>query len=201
MALMALMVLCKLEARKMEGKIIYQTDTVDVVFNIPVKLFSGEPNFQRLQYKVKYYNKAGKQQALKPHEAIEIQFKFGNENIRMLSRDYSMGMMNPFSFQDRIFLKLDIDGELKLFNYYYTSQTPGTVNASGVMTGGLSYSDDHYLLQKGDGEIKSPRGLAFKKDMAEYFSDCPALVEKIQDKEFRKKDLEFIVQFYNTICK
>ncbi len=51
-----------------------------------------------------------------------------------------------------------------------------------------------------DGELKRPKALAFKKDMVEYFSSCPALAEKIENKSFRKNDLEAIVTNYNSAC-
>jgi hypothetical protein len=57
------------------------------------------------------------------------------------------------------------------------------------------------ILQKGNGELKRPKGLTFKKDMINYFSDCPKLVEKIESKDFRKDDLESIVRFYNSNCR
>ena len=120
----------------------------------------------------------------------------------MLSRYNSLGLGNIFSMSTNIFLKLETDGKLKLFNYYYTQSSPGMYNAStGAMTGGYSYSVERYILQKGDGELKRPKSLTFKKDMVEYFSYCPALVEKIESKYFRKNDLEFIVNYYNSNCR
>lgn len=75
-------------------------------------------------------------------------------------------------------------------------------NAStGAMTGGYSYSVERYILQKDNGELKRLKGLTFKKDMVEYFCNCPALAEKIENKDFRKSDLEFIVRFYNSNCQ
>lgn len=38
------------------------------------------------------------------------------------------------------------------------------------------------------------------KDIIEYLSDCPALVQKIEYEEFKKDDLEAIVRFYNADC-
>jgi hypothetical protein len=73
--------------------------------------------------------------------------------------------------------------------------------AGGGMTGGYSYNVEQYILQKGDEPIKRPRTWSFKKDMAEYFQDCPALVERIESKEFRKNEVESIVVFYNTKCQ
>ena len=40
----------------------------------------------------------------------------------------------------------------------------------------------------------------FKKAASEFFSDCPLLVEKLQTKEFNKKDIKEIVTFYNENC-
>lgn len=192
----------KLEGKKIEGKIFFENDTIDVTFNIPIKFFTQEPNFEKLQYKVKYFDSTGIKIVLRPDNAKEIQFKYEDENVRMLSRYNSLGLGNIFSMSTNIFLKLEIDGELKLFSYYYTQRSAGTYNAStGMMTGGYSYSVERYILQKGNGELKRPKGLTFKKDMLEYFSDCPKLVEKIESKDFRKDDLESIVRFYNSNCR
>jgi predicted Zn-ribbon and HTH transcriptional regulator len=192
-----LMFAWKLEAKKMEGKILFDHDTLAVTFNIPVNFFSQEPIYEKLQYKVKYYDTAGKKIVLKPDQAKEIQFQYEGKTVRMLSRNNSTGWANS-----TLYLKLEIDGNLKLFNYYYTQNSPGMYNSStGTTTGSYSYGVEKYMLQKADGELKRPKGLTFKKDMVEYFSDCPALIEKIESKDFRKNDLEFIVNFYNSNCK
>jgi hypothetical protein len=191
-----------LEAKKIEGKIFFADGTVDVTFNIPIKFFTQEPNYEKLQYKVKYFDSTGKKFVLRPDNAKEIQFKYDFENVRMLSRYNSLGLGNIFSMSTNIFLKLEIDGKLKLFKYYYTQSSPGWYNAStGAITGGYSYSVERYILQKGYGELKRPKSLTFRKDMVEYFSDCPSLVKKIESKDFRKNELEFIVNYYNSNCR
>jgi hypothetical protein len=43
--------------------------------------------------------------------------------------------------------------------------------------------------------------MSFRKDMAEYFRECPELTRMIEEREFRKGELESIVTFYNTRCK
>ncbi len=70
-----------------------------------------------------------------------------------------------------------------------------------MTTGGYYYSVEKYILQKGDGELKRTKGLNFRKDMVEYFSDCPELSKRIDNKEFRNNDLESIVRFYNNKCR
>lgn len=36
--------------------------------------------------------------------------------------------------------------------------------------------------------------------MTAFFSDCPELVKKIEEKEFKQEELLKIVLFYNTQC-
>ena len=40
----------------------------------------------------------------------------------------------------------------------------------------------------------------FKKAASDFFSDCPRLVEKIQNRELKKKNLMAIIDFYNNVC-
>ena len=189
-----------LSARKIEGTIIFEKDTIDVTFKIPIKFFEQEPNYEKLQYKVKYYDSKGNKVVLKPDQAKEIRFNDGFEDVRMLSRVNSLDLGNIFSLSTHIFLKLEIDGKLKMFSYYYTQHSAGMYNGTtGTMTGGYSYSVEKYILQKKGQELKRPKGLFFRKDMAEYFSDCPELSKKIKEKDFHK-DVGRIVQYYNSHC-
>jgi len=190
-----------LNAKKINGEIIFENDTVEVMFKIPFKFFTQEPNYEKLQVKVKYYNSDGTKVILRPDDAKEIRFNDGYEDIRMLSRYNSLGIGSIFSTSSNIFLRLEIDGNVKLFSYYYTQSSGGMYNgATGTMTGGYSYSVEKYILQKGELELKRTKGLMFRKDMVEYFSDCPELAEKIKEKEFRKGDMISIVRFYNNHC-
>jgi hypothetical protein len=200
--IVAIMLTFQAEAKKIAGRIIYEkNDTTYVTLNVPFKLLSSEPNYEKLQYKVKYFNPSGVKIIVKPDQAKEIQFNYNNENIRMISVYNSLMLGNLFTNCDNIFLKLEIDGKLKLFSYYYTQQSAGYYNAAtGTMSGGSAYSIEKYILQKGNEELVQPYGLGFKKDMAEYFSDCLELAQKIRNKEFRKNDIEAIVHYYNSHC-
>lgn len=188
-------------ARKVEGRIIYNKyDSIDVTFNIPVKLFSGEPIFERLQYRVRYYDKDGRSFVLRPDEAQEIQFDYPDKN-RMLSRKNNLSG-SLLNISTNIFLKLEKDGELKLFSYFYSRSSPGTFNAAtGTMSGGYYYSSEKYVFQLGTGELKRPRPLYFRKDMLEFLDGCPSLTKMIENKELRSGDIEMIVDHYNLHCK
>ena len=191
----------QLLAKKVEGKIIFENDTLEVVFDIPTNIFTKQPDYEKLQYRVKYVDSEGKKMVLKSDKAKEIQFKIGEENVRMLSRINTLGSGMLFSTNRNIFLKLEDDGILKLFKFFYTQRNTTMPNSpTGVMMGGSSYSQETYMLQKGEGELKKPKFLSFKKDMAAYLSDCPSMVEKIEIKDFRYNDIPSMVEYYNSNC-
>ncbi len=41
----------------------------------------------------------------------------------------------------------------------------------------------------------------FKTAASVFFKDCTSLVTKIQNKDFKKKHIKEIVQYYNSECK
>ncbi|MEO8472593.1 MAG: hypothetical protein ABI477_10370 [Chryseolinea sp.] len=189
------------EAKKVEGKIIRRTGTETVIFNVPFKLLSSRPDIERMQYRIRYYDKFGKKMILKPGEAEEIQFAYKNEVVRMISISNDLGLQGTFSRSTFVFLRLEIDGPLRLFKYYQTSSNNTGYYGAGISTGGGTYTTENLYLQKEGQKLKRPRTLNFRKDMADYLSDCPALVDRIRDKDFKRKDLEFIVMFYNKQCQ
>ncbi|RAV99282.1 hypothetical protein [Pseudochryseolinea flava] len=186
--------------RKIPGTIISKGQSRQVMFDIKVKLLYDEPNFERIQFKVRYYDEAGKKQTLRPDDADEIIFDYEGMEVRMISCENTIGG-NIFSSSKRIFLKIEIDGPLKLYRYYYTQTSPGfSGGAGGGYTPGTSYQMENLIFQKGDGPLKQPRTLGWKKDMLEYFSDCPALRERIEQKDLRRREIEAIVHYYNSNC-
>jgi hypothetical protein len=191
----------KSEARKLEGTIVMDNETIKVVFNIPFAFLKAVPNYEMLQRKVKYFDDKGNKMTLRPGQAKEIRFSYKGKEIRMLSRYDEDGLTYNVPRDRNIFLKLEIDGKLKLFKYYYTENSPNVHDAStGPATNADSYRIERYILQNENGKLKRIKGLTFKRDMTEYFRDCPGLVHKIENKEFRKRDLELMVSFYNSNC-
>jgi hypothetical protein len=187
--------------RKIQGIIILNGKSREVTFDIKVPFLVDEPNFERIQYKVRYYDESGKKQTLRPDGADEIRFEYEGMEVRMISCPNTLGGGSIFSTASKIFLKLEIDGPLKLYRYYYKQSTPGYYGgAGGGYSPGASYTSDNLIFQKGNGPLKQPRTLAWKKDMLEYFSDCPALRERIESKDLRRKEIEAIVLYYNQNC-
>jgi hypothetical protein len=83
----------------------------------------------------------------------------------------------------------------------------GFGGAGGMnMAMGTSFTIKNYYLRKKDDKsvthITSTSLFSknFKKTAAKYFEDCPSLVEKIENKEYRKRDIRAIIEFYNSKC-
>jgi len=186
------------EAKKIPGQVIGNDGTVkDVIFNLPVNLF-GDLNYQKIQSRIVYYE-GEKRTVLKPDDAREINFTYQHENVRMLSRVNSIRGGSIFSSQKNIFLKLIIDGKLKLFEFFFKSRSPGMQTAGGFSPG-TTYTVETFIMQKGDAPLKEIAGLGFRKDMSDYFRDCPEVADQIKTKELRRRDIEVIVMEYNRKC-
>ncbi|MGN6647392.1 MAG: hypothetical protein ACTHJT_12780 [Cytophaga sp.] len=201
----AVLLCCSMYVRAAElvkGKILTDKDTLDVTFKIPVFAITGDVNYIKLQEKVKYLDASGNQCVLKPGQAVEIQFTFRGSKIRMLSRFKSIYLGSMFSSNEYIFLQLLVDGGVRLLGHYRRQSSGGMYNgATGMYTGGGSYVANDYILQKGNGNLVQVYGGSFRNEMAEYFSQCPELVEMIRNKTYRIRDMEAIVKYYNTSCK
>lgn len=187
-----------LAARKVPGRIVFKRETIEVTLLIPVT-FSGEINFPKLHSRIRYIDSSGKRTVVRASEALEVSFDYQwYGRVRLLSRkDPAMGSINS-----HVFLQLVVDGPLKLFKSHTTAYSPGFYGgAAGGFYGGVSYAVENYYLQKGEGELKRPRGLNFRDDMRDYFRDCPELVALIDEGDFRKRDMESIASFYNSKCR
>ena len=80
------------------------------------------------------------------------------------------------------FMKLIKSGYLSL----YAFQSDNQVNFDGT-----------FLLKK-DGEGIELPNLSFKKGMKKFLDDCPSVADKIDNDELNKKDLDKIVNEYNS---
>ena len=190
------------EARKIPGQIVDRDGKVkEVTLRIPFKFLRAKPDFESLQARIVYFDASGQRQVLRPDDAREISFELKGQEVRMLSVINSLGAgAAMFGRNVNIFLHLKVDGKLKLFTYYET-HTSGM--AGGSVNGGYmqnQYTQDYDVLQLGDNEPMQPRGLSFRKDMAAYLADCPAVTNLIESRDLKRRDIELIVLMYNEKC-
>ncbi|WP_299318243.1 hypothetical protein [uncultured Maribacter sp.] len=103
--------------------------------------------------------------------------------------------------------------EIGAVNLYVLEQTGysapmfvGGVNGQMNMAHGNYYDIKNLYVRRGvNGEIthlgsNQLFSKNFKNEASAYFSDCPVLVEKIINKEYKKKHIRDIVNFYNLKC-
>ena len=166
-----------------------KNDTIRIKMQIPLNIFHTIPLYQKLQKKIVYYDSLGKKLILKPKQAIEVNFNFNNQRVRMISLIYSFPNIGHGGYPINSFIKIIIDGNLKLFANYVREYSP---SGSQIL--------EIFLLQKGTGDFFRTDWIFFKKTMSEYFSNCPVLQQKIIDKTFKANDILQIVQFYNANC-
>jgi len=90
---------------------------------------------------------------------------------------------------DKQFMELVIDGYVRLYE--------STVSSFGVPQYGSASSVSSYLLKKDDKKAFSVGQGKFKERLSEYLADNTSLSEKIKNGDYKKKDLEEIVNEYN----
>ncbi len=185
-------------AKKIEGYIHYNNNRKEkVTFLIPFISLNSEPAYVDLQQQIKYL--VGKEKViLKADDVMEISFSINGQEIRMISvYDNFQTMLTASSM---IFLKLEVDGPVRLYSYYSTTSSQGMVSANGNVSVGRIYTTAHLVVQRDNGKLVRPLPLSFREDMMEFFADCTELVDKIDKKILILSDLKIIVAEYNTKC-
>lgn len=191
------------EAKKIPGFFINKEgDTVCVTFDVTFGFFGQDAKIERIQEKIRYYDSLNNKNTLKPEDASEVVIVNSGDTIRMLSKANNLGL-GSFLSRNGIFLRLIKDGPLKLFKYYESgSSTPGYNHSTNTVSSGYTYETEMHILQKKDGPLVRVRNeVNFRKEMSKYLSDCPELVKKIDQKQYRKDDIFLIVEEYNKNCR
>ncbi|RRO16773.1 hypothetical protein [Flavobacteriaceae bacterium 14752] len=100
-----------------------------------------------------------------------------------------------------LLLEEEIVGPVSL--YIQTTEGTNTEYATGMT---YNYTSIGYYVKKEHNNevifLTSDSALNFKfTEIGQtFFRDCPELVQKIEDKDFRKKDVYEVVKFYNKNC-
>lgn len=89
----------------------------------------------------------------------------------------------------------------------YSAPVSIPMAGGGMMTtgGGFYTLSSSYVRKANQGEavyLGSSSWLSknFRKAAMDFFSDCSKLVKKIEGREFKKRDLKEIIEFYNGEC-
>lgn len=200
--LIGLIFYSKINAAKIEGTIIFRNDSVSqVIFDIPIIFWLGEINYISLQELIIYKDSEKNKFRLTPDEVKEIIFRYNDEEIRMISVE-NVPYKFPFNNPPRhILLRLIIDGNLSLFIFHNKVGPVGMYVGPGSKWRGYSNDVELIVLKKNGGELFKPSFTkSFKSDMKLYLSDCPSLIEKIENDIYNIDNIRQIVTDYNTNC-
>ena len=122
-------------------------------------------------------------------EEIKI-FRFNNDILELKEK---IIVFLPFFRKDDAYLKLVLNGKLKLFefDYYYNRE----LNVNSSLSNNRN-SERHFFIEK-DNELIRINNLLHKKKLVEIFSENQILVSKILNKEYIIDNIYLMVKFYN----
>jgi hypothetical protein len=130
------------------------------------------------------------------------------EDSSYIPNTYIYKLLQNKDYSSRpVLMKMITEGKINLYKIT-TTGTSAPMGFGGMGMGmGMSYSYENYYVCRDNSDIVIKlttlgtfMGENFIKAASEYFNDCIDLVNKIENKVYRKKDIEEIVKFYNTKC-
>lgn len=130
--------------------------------------------------------------------------------IKMFSEEgeetiYDYKLLEGRSKSTVVMLELVEAGNVNLYLSKHTSSMPLSGMGMGMGAGIPLQQTVFYLSRAGEEiaiKVKNPgtRSRKFRKVAKEIFRDCPSLLTKLNNREFRKGGIEEVVDFYNTEC-
>ncbi|WP_132702673.1 hypothetical protein [Winogradskyella wandonensis] len=134
-----------------------------------------------------------------------VKFKV-SENSKPVSLDYSdisgyditdaFYRYKKLKNKSPILLELIAIGRINL--YQLNGYNPGLVDGNGNFNGFGAGSYSLFYIEKDNELIKL--GTKFKKSHLKYLSSCVDLIDKIETKELKRKEVYKIVEYYNRNC-
>ncbi len=145
----------------------------------------SEPDNTLMQWRVKYI-KDRKFVDLSPKDAREVNFIRNDKWIRMISLNNNLPLQSPPWLSGlRVFLQIKKEGYLNLYFFHFK----GTFMNNNLHV--------YNILQKGNGDIFL---VTSRKKLIDYLSDCPQVSAKIQDRIYKMRHLDEIIDEYNRLC-
>lgn len=165
---------------------------------MPTNVLSDKFNPHNAHYGIKYVDKKGKEQKLDGDNALGFGFTYQDKTYTFQFVEAE----EPYTFMGFTyrgdFLNLLSDGKCKLYEKTVEKNTSTGV----IYEHEFLLWKDRYNFHLTDSRLLKIRIVGNGKSLEELFSDCPDLVTRIQNKEFKKGDDKWLrlVQYYNTNC-
>lgn len=193
------------KAEKVKGFYVTNNhDTIKALLKIPYNAaFSIDFNFIKMQQEMEYINDAGEKITMTPNDILAYGFEYYDEReekddtMVFVSKKNIFYRSTDFSDNDStIFLMQLVKGKLSLYNYYsMSSVSAGFGSASNNVMHSTPVLE--FLNQK----LFTYNTNKFKSEMAKYLADCPIVLQKIEEKNYKNKHLHIVVELYNSLCR
>jgi hypothetical protein len=189
--------------KKWKGYYINQEgDTISVSYKIMTEPGSGDPLYAKLQNGVKCKeNESGPYIRINAKSIKKLVIIVDNSPEEFVP-SASDSLLDFAGFRKNILIHRKIRGPVTMYNHYSYGSTgfpagsgaPGTV--SGTHTGAALTIEN--ILIKDDGSTLRVIHGGRRKDLVDFFSEYDKLVQKIENKELRPRDIDQIVMEYNV---
>jgi hypothetical protein len=93
--------------------------------------------------------------------------------------------------------------QIKVTNSIFDLARNGYLLSNGERIGGNNLESDvqyKYFVKRKTEEFATIIHFNFKEKIFDYFSDCPILKKKINQKIYTKKNIEEMIEYYNNYC-
>jgi hypothetical protein len=171
----------------------YITFENDTIHFKPQIVGFGEPErpyFEKLVWQIKYRDKDNNRQYISPKVAKEVSFCFNGLRYKLISVNNTALLQSPANLSGkRYFAELKIEGRMKLLKYH------GLVRFAFYQSNFKSY-----VLVKNENESLVWDLSCTKKELMEFFADCPMLAGMIENKDKSVRTPEQITTFFNNFC-
>lgn len=203
-ATLLLLVSFQAEAKKIEGTVFYEHDTVKMTLAIPMAL--SEVRFHALEKNIYYFKENGDKALLNISEVKSIKFRFNGELLVFKAVPQHWKYILPSTNFVRV--ESSSLGPIQVYSYHvkeaYRTTTAPLMMPNGSFEMGMSFTVQeqviHYLIIK-NGVITELPDRKFQRFIREYFEDCPKLIEKVKSKQLGREYLGAIVNYYNSSCQ
>ena len=167
-----------------------QGDTIKGMVKLPKSASKGDFSYTDIMWKVRFIYRDGMEQKITPNEVRQVTFWLENgKEFTFTSHPNTIkafaGVMND---NHKMFLERVKNGQIKLYKGYF-------YNSNGTGLDEISTID---FIQKGQGPVRKFRYLFFRYDLIEYVKDNSNLVQKLRKHHYQPRDIDEIVQEYNT---
>lgn len=173
-------------------------DTIKVIYSISSSLDGQEPLFEIIQKSITIIDSSKNKIKLFPSMASEIGFTYDGNKYILYSECFDC------QSNDNYFLQRKIDGTLKLYTILNVKSNGGytTTSAGGSVNyhGGGSTTTETYLLKKNNEDLVEFNNDFFKVNIKEYFKNCSYIIDRINNKTYKVKDIELLVKDFNINC-